>query len=199
MAAEPTPPTLDLATVRAYVRVPTTALSDEDLGRMLAGCSADQWARCIWPTTPAEPLTLAIDGMTATVTATGGTPGALYYAVWGDTFSDEVTLDPDGNGTASHTYLDPGTYTSIVLNEWAQTVVIYSAMTVPDDRPVAADTYPDALAQALLRRIQKEIAARNLPLGMVGLDAAEYGPQSLPFLDSLVEEHERAYRRVVLA
>jgi hypothetical protein len=59
--------------------------------------------------------------------------------------------------------------------------------------------YPDALAQGLLRRIQREIAARNLPLGMVGLDAAEYGPQSLPFLDSLVEEHERAFRRVVLA
>src|SRR5262245_476826 len=108
---EPTPPTLDLEVVRAYVRVPTTQLSDEDLARMLAGCSGDQWARCVW---------------------------------------------------------DP------------------------------AD-YPDALAQGLLRRIQREIAARNLPLGMVGLDAAEYGPQSLPYLDALVEEHERAFRRVVLA
>lgn len=107
----PPPDTLDLETVRAYIRVPTTNLSDDDLGRMLAGCSTDQWARCKW--------------------------------------------DPDA--------------------------------------------YPDVLAQALLRRVQKEIAARNLPLGMVGLDAAEYGPQSLPFLDSLVEEHERAYRRVVLA
>jgi hypothetical protein len=58
--------------------------------------------------------------------------------------------------------------------------------------------YPDALAQAYLRRVQREIAARNLPLGMVGLEA-EYGPQRLPYLDALVEEHERAYRRVVLA
>jgi len=105
------PVTLDLETVRAYIRVPATNLSDEDLDRMISGCSTDQWARCVW---------------------------------------------------------DPA-------------------------------AYPDALAQALLRRVQKEIAARNLPLGMVGLDAAEYGPQSLPFLDSLVEEHERAYRRVVLA
>lgn len=112
MATEPTPPTLDLDTIRAYIRVPATQLSDEDLGRMLAGCSDDQWARCVWDTT---------------------------------------------------------------------------------------GTYPDALAQALLRRIQREVAARNLPLGMVGLDASEYGPQGLPYLDALVEEHERGFRRVVLA
>jgi hypothetical protein len=102
---------LDLATVRAYLRVPATALSDEDLQRMLDGSADDQAQRCTWPDA----------------------------------------------------------------------------------------TYPDSLAQALLRRVQREVAARNLPLGMVGLDAAEYGPQRLPFLDSLVEEHERAYRRQVLA
>lgn len=105
------PATLDLATVRAYVRVPTTQLSDPDLTRMIGACSGDQWARCVW---------------------------------------------------------DP------------------------------AD-YPDGLAQGLLRRIQREIAGRNLPLGMVGLDAAEYGPQAIPYLDALIEEHERPYRRVVLA
>ena len=108
---EPPPITLDLATVRAYLKVPTTALSDEDLQRMIDGCSEDQWARCVW---------------------------------------------------------DPA-------------------------------AYPGALAQALLRRVQREVAARNLPLGMVGLDAAEYGPQRLPELDALVSEHERGYRRVVLA
>jgi len=110
MAGEP-PTTLDLATVRAYIRVPATSLSDEDLQRMIDGCSADQWARCEW---------------------------------------------------------DPA-------------------------------TYPDALGQALLRRVQREVAARNLPLGMVGMDAAEYGPTRLPDVDSLVIEHERAYRRVVLS
>ena len=109
--AEPTPPTLDLETVRAYIRVPTTSLSDEDLQRMIDSCSDDQWARCVW---------------------------------------------------------DP------------------------------AD-YPAALGQGLLRRVQREVAARNLPLGMVGMDAAEYGPTRLPDVDSLVIEHERAYRRVVLA
>ena len=71
--------------------------------------------------------------------------------------------------------------------------------TWPGQDDPAADTYPDALSQALLRRIQRECAAKNLPLGMVGLDGAEYGPQSLPAYDALISEHERAYRRVVLA
>lgn len=101
---------IDLATARAYLQIPATALSDEDLTRMLESARGDQAARCSW------------------------------------------------EGT------DP----------------------------------PPALDQALLRRVQREAAARNLPLGMVGLDASEYGPQRLPYLDSLVEEHERPYRNVVL-
>jgi len=108
---------LDLATVREYVRVPATALSDADLTRMIAACSDDQAQRCAWP-----------------------------------------DVDIDGQ---------------------------------PIERP-------ETLDQALLRRVQREVAARNLPLGMVGLDATEYGPERLPYFDALVEEHERAYRRVVL-
>jgi hypothetical protein len=104
---------LDLALVREYVQVPATALSDEDLQRMIDASSDDQAQRCAWP--------------------------------------DE----PDG-------------------------------------------ARPATLDQALLRRVQREIAARNLPLGMVGLDASEYGPERLPYFDALVEEHERAYRRQVL-
>ena len=67
------------------------------------------------------------------------------------------------------------------------------------ETPEPNDQYPDALAQALMRRIQRECAAKNLPLGMVGLDGAEFGPQSLPAYDALISEHERAFRRVVLA
>lgn len=107
----------DLTTVRAYLRVPATVLSDDDLERMRMAALTDQIARCAWPGQD----------------------------------------DPD------------------------------------------ADTYPDTLAQALLRRIQREAAAKNLPLGMVGLDGAEYGPQSLPTFDALISEHERAYRRQVVA
>lgn len=101
---------LDLATVRTYLKVPATVLSDADLQRMLDASADDQAQRCTW-----------------------------------------------------------------------------------------TDPYPPALEQGLLRRVQREVAARNLPLGMVGLDAAEFGPQRLPYLDSLVEEHERAYRSQVLA
>jgi len=109
----------DLATVRDYLRVPATVISDDDLERMRLAALTDQMARCTWP----------------------------------------------GQDT-------------------------------PD---TADDEYPDALAQALLRRIQREAAAKNLPLGMVGLDGGEYGPQSLPAWDALISEHEKAFRRQVLA
>ena len=98
------------AEVRAYVKVPATALSDADLARMYVAAGDDQTQRCRIP-----------------------------------------------------------------------------------------DPYPDALGQALLRRIQREIAARNLPLGVMGADAAEYAPTKVPTYDALVEHHEAAYRLVVLA
>jgi hypothetical protein len=103
---------LDLATVRGYLQVPATLLTDEDLTRMIGAATADQLARC---TVPADPEGVA------------------------------------------------------------------------------------ALEQALLRRVQREVAARNLPLGMVGLDGVEYGPAALAAWDALVESHERAYRTQVLA
>lgn len=109
----------DLATVREYLRVPATVISDDDLERMRVTALTDQIARCTWP------------GLETT-----------------DTGDDE---------------------------------------------------YPDALAQALLRRIQRECAAKNLPLGMVGLDGGEYGPQTLPAFDALISEHEKAFRRVWVA
>jgi hypothetical protein len=56
---------------------------------------------------------------------------------------------------------------------------------------------PDPLAQALVRRVQREVAARNLPLGMVGIDS-EYGAQRLPGTDALIDDLERPYRVQVL-
>jgi hypothetical protein len=103
--------------VRAYIRVPATAVSDDDLTRIMETAAADVVARCRW-----------------------------------------------------------------------------AGMDEPD--PAAA---PDPLVQSYLRRIQREVSARNLPLGLVGLDSGEYGPQRLPAWDALIEEHERAYRRQVLA
>lgn len=60
------------------------------------------------------------------------------------------------------------------------------------------DDYPDPLSQALVRRVQREVAARNLPLGMVGIDS-EYGAQRLPNADALIDDLERPYRKQVLA
>jgi hypothetical protein len=108
MATKPT-----LAEVRAYVKVPATHLSDEDLQRIYDACTEDQDARCLIPEDPAA--------------------------------------------------------------------------------------FPSALSQAFLRRVQREVAARNLPLGMVGIDTGEFGPTRLTSLDVLVEEHERRYRKQVLA
>lgn len=59
--------------------------------------------------------------------------------------------------------------------------------------------YPDALGQAFLRRVQRQVAAKNLPLGLVGTEAAEFAPTRIPFLDSIVESLERPYRTQVLA
>jgi hypothetical protein len=53
------------------------------------------------------------------------------------------------------------------------------------------------LSQAFLRRVQREVAGRNLPLGMVGVDSAEFGPTRIA-ADNLIDEHERAYVRAVL-
>lgn len=110
------PGTPTLAEVRAYLKLPATALSDEDLARIYGAEIEVQGRKCRWDT-------------------------------------------PDGD--------DPNT------------------------------TRPDALAQSLLRRTQREVAARNLPLGVLGTDAGEFGPQRIPFLDSVVEKLEGPWRVVV--
>lgn len=69
-------------------------------------------------------------------------------------------------------------------------------MSDDDGNPV--DDVPPAINQAFVRRIQREVAARNLPLGMVGIDS-EYGAAKLPAFDALVEDAERPYRKQVLA
>jgi len=54
-----------------------------------------------------------------------------------------------------------------------------------------------SLEQAFYRRVQREVAGKNLPLGMVGVDSAEYGPTRIA-ADQLIDEHERAFVRAVL-
>lgn len=104
-------PTLEQ--VRAYVKVPATSISDEDLERMRVAVIGVQQSKCRWPET------------------------------------------------------DPET------------------------------TLPDALSQAILRGCQRQVAAKNLPLGVLGGDAGEFGPARIPFLDSVIEKLEGPYRRMV--
>jgi len=106
-----------LAEVRAYIGVPATVLTDEDLQRIYDACDESQQARC--------------NGFT-------------------------------------------------------------------DDAGAPVTDLPEPLNQAFMRRVQREVAARNLPLGMVGIDA-EYGAQRLPASDVLVDDAERPYRKQVLA
>lgn len=67
-------------------------------------------------------------------------------------------------------------------------------LTIPTD----ADAFPEPLASTFIRRIQRWVAAGNLPLGMVGVDA-EYGARTLPMTDALIDQLERPFARQVLA
>jgi hypothetical protein len=62
--------------------------------------------------------------------------------------------------------------------------------------PPQPDTYPEGLAQAIYRRCARELAGRQVPLGIVG-DGAEYGPATLSTFDAEVERLEGPYRMVV--
>ena len=60
-------------------------------------------------------------------------------------------------------------------------------------------TYPPPLARALLRRVQRQCAARNLPLGFFTDTAAEFGPQQLSAWDAEVSRLESSFRMHVVA
>lgn len=68
----------------------------------------------------------------------------------------------------------------------------------PDPDGVEA-TYPAALARALLRRVQRQCAMRNLVLGYITDLAAEYGPQQVSAWDAEVSRLESSYRLHVVA
>lgn len=57
--------------------------------------------------------------------------------------------------------------------------------------------YPDDLRQALLRRVQRNLAMRRFPLGMTTGDA-DSGPAMVPGRDPEVRRLEAPYRRLVI-
>lgn len=61
------------------------------------------------------------------------------------------------------------------------------------------ETYPAALAQALLRRCAREISARQLPVGLSADTSGEYAPVRLPSFDVEIERLEAPYRVIAVA
>ena len=59
------------------------------------------------------------------------------------------------------------------------------------------DTLPPDLVQAIYRRVAREVAARGIPLGMLGADS-EYGPRALTRWDAEIDRLEGPRRIVVL-
>lgn len=71
---------------------------------------------------------------------------------------------------------------------------------LPDDSdPDNPATYPEALARAVMRRCQREVAARAVPLGAIGNEANEYGAMTLPRWDAEISRLEASYRITVIA
>lgn len=61
----------------------------------------------------------------------------------------------------------------------------------------AGDVDEPDLSQALLRRIGRAVAARNLPTGLV--PGSEFGLARLPLVDAEIDRYESTYRIPVLA
>lgn len=61
---------------------------------------------------------------------------------------------------------------------------------------VTGATLDPGLAAAFMRRCARAIAAKGVPLGMVG--DAEYGPSRLPMFDAEIERIEGPFRTVVM-
>lgn len=64
--------------------------------------------------------------------------------------------------------------------------------------PVTDAAWPATLVQALLRRVQRMCATRNLPLGYASPEG-QFGPARLLNFDAIIEELEGPYRKVVFS
>lgn len=72
---------------------------------------------------------------------------------------------------------------------------IYEAELADQARRCRVDPYNDALAGALLRRVQRALAMRNLPLGVLQDDS---GSTRLGSTDPEVRRLEAPYRKVTI-
>jgi hypothetical protein len=65
--------------------------------------------------------------------------------------------------------------------------------------PTEGTVYPDALSRAVLRRCSRQVAARNVPLGVLGAEGSEFGPMQLQSWDAEISRLEASYRIPVIA
>ena len=63
--------------------------------------------------------------------------------------------------------------------------------------PVEPESYPDSLREGLYRRVGRFLASRQIPLGLYGDPASEYGATRLAMFDPEIERTEGPYRIVV--
>lgn len=66
----------------------------------------------------------------------------------------------------------------------------------PEGGPDTAAEWSDSLVSSVLRRVQRSIATKGLPLGYVDA-SGEYGPARIPAYDVQIEELEGPFRKVV--
>ncbi len=99
-----------------------------------------------------------------------------------------------GTGAVSDDNLE-----QILLGELAIQARLLRIPEDPDPETGLEATYPEALARALLRRCQRNVATRQVPLGTLGLDGAEYAPLSLPAWDAEISRLEASYLIPVIA
>ncbi len=94
-------------------------------------------------------------------------------------------------GDAAERWTDDGgtTYPAIDQHISSETAAQASVCTVPTP-------YPDPLALALLRRVQRALAMRSLPLSVLQGDS-ESGSTFLPGRDPEVRRLEAPYRKMV--
>lgn len=87
--------------------------------------------------------------------------------------------------------MDDNTLTAVVLTE-ANTQLSVSRLL---DEETAL---PTELSQALFRRVSRQVAARNLPLGLTD-NTGEYGPARIPAYDAEIMRLEAPRRAPVVA
>jgi len=73
----------------------------------------------------------------------------------------------------------------------AEASIQASLCSIPPD-----DQLPAELVQAIYRRVGREVAAKGVPLGIVGVDA-EFGPAQLRSWDAEIDRLEGPRRRFV--